>query len=372
MPRLPPSQNLETLREFGLKLVRRNVWLASLSRKREKVKHMKNIIIGILVVVSVALGGLLIQKDKQMSLAEAKFKETQQSLAELQSSVTQREQQEVKLRENLEKAQVESAANAGTAAQLSIALTNRVAAEEKTNAKPANPFAEMFKNPEMRDMIREQQKTVFATMVEKNFAEFIKSQQLSPEQATALKDLIAKKMAAGADVGMEMMGGELTTEQRAELIKKAKASGDAVAAEIKEFLGADAYAAYEGYEKTLPDRMAISTFRDQLSGGDLALNADQEQQLIQAMTEERQGFKFTTDFSQQNDFSQDLFDKFTEENTSRFLQEQEQLNQKYLSRAQGLLSAGQYTAYEKSLKAQQEMMKMGMKMAASMFGNGAK
>jgi cytoskeletal protein RodZ len=170
MPRLPPSQNLETLREFGLKLVRRNVWLASLSRKREKVKHMKNIIIGILVVVSVALGGLLIQKDKQMSLAEAKFKETQQSLAELQSSVTQREQQEVKLRENLEKAQVESAANAGTAAQLSIALTNRVAAEEKTNAKPANPFAEMFKNPEMRDMIREQQKTVFATMVEKNFA----------------------------------------------------------------------------------------------------------------------------------------------------------------------------------------------------------
>jgi hypothetical protein len=187
-----------------------------------------------------------------------------------------------------------------------------------------------------------------------------------------LKDLIAKKMAAGADVGMEMMGGELTTEQRAELIKKAKASGDAVAAEIKEFLGADAYAAYEGYEKTLPDRMAISTFRDQLSGGDLALNADQEQQLIQAMTEERQGFKFTTDFSQQNDFSQDLFDKFTEENTSRFLQEQEQLNQKYLSRAQGLLSAGQYTAYEKSLKAQQEMMKMGMKMAASMFGNGAK
>jgi len=333
---------------------------------------MKNIIIGILIVVTVALGGWFIQKDKQLTLAEAKLRETQQGLADLQASVTQREQQEARLRENLEKAQVESAANAGTAAQLSIALTNRVAAEEKTNAKPANPFAEMFKNPEMRDMIREQQKTVFASMVEKNYADFIKGQQLTPEQATALKDLIAKKMAAGADMGMEMMGGELTAEQRAELINKAKASTDAVAAELKEFLGPDAYAAYEAYEKSVPDRMAISTFRDQVSGGDMALNGDQEQQLILAMSEERQGFKFTTDFSQQNDYSQDLFGKFTEENTSRFLQEQEQLNQKYLARAQGILSAGQYSAYEKSLKAQQEMMKMGMKMAASMFGNGAK
>jgi len=329
---------------------------------------MKNVIIGILLVVSVALGGLLIQKGRQTTLTETKLEETQKTLADLQASVTQREEQATKLRENLEKAQVESAANAGTAAQLSIALTNRVAAEEKTNAKPANPFAEMFKNPEMRDMIKQQQKTVFASMVDKNYADFIKTQNLTPEQATALKDLIAKKMAAGADIGMEMMGGELTAEQRAELIKQAKTSNDAVADEMKQFLGNDAYTAYEAYEKTVPDRMAVSAFRDQLSAGEMALNSSQEQQLVQAMTEERQGFTFTTDFSKQNDFSQDLFGKFTEENTSRFLQEQEQLHQKYLGRAQNILSADQYTAYQKSLKAQQDMMKMGMKMAASMFG----
>lgn len=333
---------------------------------------MKNVIIGILLVVSVALGGLLIQKGKQVTLAEAGLEQARKSLADLQLSVTQREEQTTKLQENLEKAQVESAANAGTAAQLSIALTNRVVAEEKTNAKPKNPFADMFKNPEMRDMIKQQQKTVFASMVDKNFAEFIKAQQLTPEQATQLKELIAKKMAAGADIGMEMMGGELTAEQRAELIKQAKASNDAVADELKNFLGPDVYTAYESYEKTLQDRMAVSAFRDQLATGDMALNAAQEQQLIQAMTEERQGFTFTTDFSKQNDFSQDLFGKFTEENTSRFLQEQEQLNQKYLTRAQTILSAEQYTAYQKSLKAQQDMMKMGMKMAASMFGNGSK
>lgn len=333
---------------------------------------MKNIILGILVVATLALGGLLLQKNNQINQMQAKLEAAQNSLANLQASVDQREQQAAKLRENLEKTQLESAANAGTAAQLSIALTNRVAAETPTNAKPKNPFADMFKSPEMRDMIKQQQKTVFATMVDKNFNDFIKAQQLTPEQAATLKELIAKKMAAGTEVGMELMGGDLTAEQRTELMNKAKTSNDEVAAEIKDFLGTDAYTAYEAYEKTLQERMAISTFRDQLASGEMALNGDQESQLIQAMSEERQGFKFTTDFSKQNDFSQDMFGKFTEENTSRFMQEQDQLNQKYLARAQTILSAEQYAAYEKSLKAQQEMMRVGMKMAASMFGSGAK
>lgn len=329
---------------------------------------MKNVIIGILLIVSVALGGLLIQKNNQAAQATTKFVEAQNALVELQSSVAQKEERETNLREKLEKSLAESAANAGTAAQLSVALTNRAVAEEKTNAKPANPLAEMFKNPEMRQMMKDQQKTVFATMVEKNFADFIKAQQLTPEQAATLKELIAKKMAAGADIGMEMMSGDLTAEQRADLMKQAKASTDAMTEELKQFLG-DSYPAYESYEKTLSDRMAVSSFRDQLSGSDMALNSNQEQQLIQAMSEERQGFKFTTDFNNQNDFSQDIFSKFTEENMNTFFQEQDNLNQKYLTRAQTILSADQYAAYQKSLKSQQDMMKMGMKMAVSMFGN---
>lgn len=332
---------------------------------------MKNVIIGILLIVSVALGGLLIQKNNKVAEAEARLKEAQNATAELAASVNQREEQAAKLREKLEQSVAESAANAGTAAQLSVALTNRVEAEEKTNAKPTNPLAEMFKNPEMRDMIKQQQKTVFATMIEKNYADFIKTQQLSPEQATALKDLLSKKMAVGADLGIEMMSGDLTPEQRADLTKRIKADTDAIAAEIKDFLGTDAYAAYETYEKTIPDRMAVSTLKGQLPEN-LALNNDQEQQLVQAMSQERQGFKFTTDFNDQSNVSEDMFGKFTEDRMNVFFQEQEQLNQKYLARAQTILSPDQYSAYQKSLTSQQEMMKMGMKMAASMFGTKKK
>jgi hypothetical protein len=113
--------------------------------------------------------------------------------------------------------------------------------------------------------------------------------------------------------------------------------------------------------------MSVDQFKNQL-GDTMKLNANQEQLLTTAMTEERQGFKFTTDFSNQSDFSEDMMSRFSEERMDVFLQEREQLNARYLARAQSVLSTEQYAAYQKSLKTQQEMTKMGMKMAAQMFG----
>ena len=330
---------------------------------------MKNVIIGILLVVSVALGGWLIQKNSKATQAEARLDALQKEVSELQASIAQREERAASLREKLDKSVAESAVNAGQAAQLSRALTNRVqaAAPPDTNSKPTNPFAEMFKNPEMREMIKKQQQTALASIIEKNYADFIKTQPLSPEQASALKELITRKMAVGADLGMEMMSGELTAEQRAELTKRVKTDTDAITAEIKDFLGADNYSTFETYEKSLPDRMAVSGFKDQLAGGEMALKSDQEQQLIQAMSQEREGFKFTTDYSNQTSPAADMFSQFTEDKLNVYFQEQEQLNQRYLARAQTILSPEQYAAYQKSLTAQQAMAQMGMKMAAQMF-----
>lgn len=330
---------------------------------------MKNVAIGILLVVSVALGGLWVQKNHQATQAAARLEALQKEVTELQASIAQRDERAASLRAKLEQSVVESAVNAGQAAQLSQALTNRLQAVARadTNAKPANPFAEMFKNPEMRELIKKQQQTAMAGIIDKNYADFLRSQPLSPEQASALKELITRKMAVGADLGMEMMSGELTAAQRADLTKRIKSDTDAITAEIKNFLGADNYAAFESYEKSLPDRMAVSGFKDQLAGGEMALTGDQEQQLIQAMAHEREGFKFTTDYSNQTSSMEDMFSQFTEDKLNVYFQEQEQLNQQYLARAQTILSPEQYAAYQKSLTAQQEMAKMGMKMAAQMF-----
>ena len=161
-----------------------------------------------------------------------------------------------------------------------------------------------------------------------------------------------EKMLGNADLAMEMMGGEMDAEKRAELTKKMKEASDGINQQLKELLGAENYSQFESYEKSVPDRMAVEQLKGQLESN-LALNANQEQLLISAMSEERQGFKFTTDFSNQQDFSEDMLSRFTEDRINLFLQEQDQLSQRYLARAQTILSADQYATYQKSLKTQQ-------------------
>jgi len=327
---------------------------------------MKNTVIVVLLIAVVALGGVVITTNRSAKQAEAQQALLKKELDDARARLAEYDQNAVALREKLEAAQAESAANAGTAAKLTVALTNTVASTG-TNAKPANPFAEMFKDPETREMIKQQQKTVMGGMIDKNYADFFKSMNMTPEQQAAMKDLLLNKMLGGAELGMEMMGGDLSPERRAELTKQIKEASDAINQQLKDLLGAENYSQFEAYEKTIPDRQALETFKTQL-GADAQLTAAQEEQLRQALGAERQDFKFTTDFGNQQDYSEDMFSRFTEERINLYLQEQEQLNQRILARAQTILSPTQYETYAKSLKTQQDMMKMGMKMAASMFG----
>lgn len=333
---------------------------------------MKNTVIIVLLIATLGLGAGWLYQLNQTKQAAADRAAQQQQMADLEAAAKAAEAQTGRLREKLEAAQMESAANAGQAAQLSVALTNRIeeviaTLPEETNSKPTNPLADMFKSPEMRDMIKQQQKTVLGGLVDKNYAAFFKAMNLTPEQSAAMKDLIMNKMLGDTEMGLEMMGGDMTPEQREAMVAAAKERKDTLNQQMKELLGEENFSIYESYEKTVPDRMAVSQLNDQL-GANLALNPEQENLLIQAMSEERQGFKFTTDFNNQNDFSADFASRFTEENLNVFLQEQQRLNQNYLNRAQTILSADQLAAYQKALIAQQEMTKMGMRMAVQMFG----
>jgi hypothetical protein len=216
-------------------------------------------------------------------------------------------------------------------------------------------------------MIKKQQSTVFSTMIDKSYADFFTALQLTPDQSAAMKELLTKKMLVDADMGMQIMTGDLTADQRSAIVSQSKTDKDAVDAELKTFLGADNFTALQTYEKTIPDRTAISQFKDALTSG-TALNANQEQQMLQVVSQERQAFKFTTDFTDNSKFTGDFSSYFSDDKLNTFFDEQNQLNQRYLTRAQGILTPDQLTSYQKFLNSQQELQKAGMKMAAQMFG----
>src|SRR5450759_4322165 len=107
-------------------------------------------------------------------------------------------------------------------------------------------------------------------------------------------------MLAGADAGMSLMDGSLDAAQRADLAKQTKSETDDYDAQLKQFLSDDNYPAFRAYEKTVPDRMTVSQFSDQLAGGASPLSNDQQQQLSQAMNDARTSFKWTTDNNNKN------------------------------------------------------------------------
>lgn len=335
---------------------------------------MKNIAIGILLIATVVFGGLYVQQTRKTSQAQSTAAALQEKVSELEAGLAQQEKETAGVRAALKNARADAIAKASEAVQLDQSLTNRaqtnaqdIAQSPAQTNKTSNPLAEMFKNPEMREMIKNQQKTVLGGMIDKNYAKLFSDLHLTPEQSASLKDLILNKTLSAADMGMSMLSEDMDATKRADLVQQMKTQSDAVDAQIKQFLGDDNYAQFQAYEKTQAERMAVSGFKDQLANGPAVLSPDQEQQLIQAMGQERQNFKFTTDYTDQTKFTGDFASYFTEDKINKFAEEQAQLNQQYLTRAQGILSADQYTAFQKFLTGQLEMQKLGMQMATKMF-----
>jgi hypothetical protein len=166
---------------------------------------------------------------------------------------------------------------------------------------------------------------------------------------------------------MSMLDGGLDATQRADLAKQIKSQTDDFDAQIKQFLG-DNYAAFEAYEKTTPDRMTVSQFSDQLSGGATSMSPEQQQQLIQMMSDERNGFKWTIDYNNQNPADGDWGAMFTEAKINQFAQEKERLDGQILARARQILTPEQFKDFEQFQTTQRKMQIAGMKMAQQMFG----
>jgi len=332
---------------------------------------MKNSAIFILVSVAVIFGGLYFRENRRAHKAESAVANLQTNVTELEDRLGQQESRAASLQTRLRTTRERAVAKAEEVSQLKQTITNRGDAD----AKDKNPMAammkgvgEMFKNPEMKEFVKSQQKTVLSGMLDKTYAPFFAQLGLTTEQSAALKDLVLNKSLVDASAGMEMMSGEMDATNRTAIFEKAKVEKDGIDAQIKQMLGDDNFRQYEDYQKSIPDRMSIGMFKDQQASGAGALTPDQAAQLVQAMSDERQKFKFTTDFSDQSKLTSDLAGNFTKEKMDQFLQEQEQLNQQYMSRAQSVLSPDQLGSYGKFLTNQLGIQKFGLDMASKMFG----
>jgi hypothetical protein len=337
---------------------------------------MKNLAVGILLVTAVVFGGLYLQQSRKASQAQQKVDSLQQEVRRLQSSLEDEEQRSARLVDELGTARAGTPTAAQGAAQRPASPPGRQPdlaqgaspdASGSANAKPSNPLSEMFKNPEMKEVIKHQARATIGTLIDRHYVKLFADLHLTPEQSSALKEMVVNRHLGGADVGLSIFSNDMDATKRAELVQQARAAHEAGEAQIQEFLGDDAFTQFQDYEKSMSERMAVGGFKDQLGTGPTALTGEQEQQLIAAMAQERENFRFTTDLADRSKFTGDLASMFTADRMNTYLQELAQLNQQYLNQAQGILTPDQFAAFGKYLQNQQAMQKAGMQMAVKMF-----
>lgn len=334
---------------------------------------MKTTFLIIAIIGCIALGIFGVEQSKKIEAQGEQLKATQQQVEALEAELKEKEAA-------IDKAKSIEAKSKLLQRTLSDSTTAAVAESKKTEklqqeleqAKTNNPLhsvANMFKDPEMRDMIKSQQKTALGPVINKEYSDLFKQLNLTPEQTKALSDLVMKKMMGNTDAGLSMLDDSLDASQRADLAKQVKEQSAAVDEEIKQFLGDNNFRTYQSYEKTLADRMTMSQFNDQLAGTPSELTSAQQSQLIQALTEARGSFNFTSGLSQQDAGANgDIAGMLTQENINKYIAEHEQFDQQFLTRAQTFLTQDQLAAFQKFQKSQRDLQVMSMKMASQMLG----
>jgi len=250
--------------------------------------------------------------------------------------------------------------NVATAPVLAVTVTQSPpAATEPAMSSMFAKLRDMAKDPAFKDMIRAQQKM----SMDMTYGSLFKKLELTGDDLSDFKNLLADRQMALMDAGMSMMGGNTTSadrERRTKEVAEIKAANDK---KIEEFLGADGYGVFKDYEETQSERMQVTMFKNSL-GGVEALTEQQEQDLVAAMYQERKSMP--SPIPTQNSLPDPA--QLTPDKIADLSKQMEQLQTRYLDRAATILTPPQLEQFKTAQERMRVMQTMGLKMATQMFG----
>ncbi len=227
---------------------------------------------------------------------------------------------------------------------------------------PIKAIAKAMDNPAMKELMVAQQKATIDTMYKRLYEKL----QLEGEDLEHFQGLLTDAQMTMVELGMKMMGGEISEEERKELVQKIQDSQKQLKENVKEFLNDDDdFDYYEFYTDTLSERMAMSGLQQALTQKDIALAPAKEEELVKLMHEERQAIQFEDHYYDQNRFDPSTMNKAK---VDRFLEQYTQLETNVANRAGSILNQEQLAVFKENQKSARAMQEMGLNMALSMFG----
>ena len=344
---------------------------------------MRKLVISLLAVTAAILAVICVMQRQQLRVAEEKWhsaelarsdeaeaRDTQAArIKELERNEARLEKQLeafTKVTANLREKEARQASNLTTLVQQ--ARAGRENSAGSTNGESGlfgkgmgEMLGRMMKDPNMREMMREQQKTVINMM----YGGLFKDLNLTPEEKDKFKALLTDAQMRTIESAQGAFGGGDQSVPAAELSKQIADAKKQTDADIKALLGDDRFGVYQDYQKTMGERMQLDQFKNQVAGENMPLREDQTAQLMQIMKEEKAAVPPVIPNDQTQIPNRELF---TTENLDRQSQWMEDYNRRVLARAQSVLSPEQFKQYQSFQEQQVSMQKLGLSMARQMFG----
>ncbi len=226
-------------------------------------------------------------------------------------------------------------------------------------ASPSPPvkrqFAKMFEDPKMKKMFRQSQQLRLKQL----YSDFIKERNIDKRHAEQFFDLLTDGELNDMEDGLRSLDKEEDGTSGGEVVGFDK--------QLRSLLGESDYAAYQNYEQTLGDRMALAQIREQINLAGTALRDDQAKTLLQVMTEERSRSANSFDPDGPGNYREKIKTLMDPKGAEDYLASKAERNKRILDRMAGILTSEQYDAYERFQQNQLEMERIGVEMTRELM-----
>jgi hypothetical protein len=202
------------------------------------------------------------------------------------------------------------------------------------------------------------------------YGDLAKELGLSAQDAENLLEILADRQMDFTTASMAAMEGGDPAAQGANIAETSKRYEE----QLKAVLGEEKYKQMQTYEKSMGDRWMMQQWDGQFAASGSPLEQKQKDQLLAVMLEERQKAPpgGGPNIGNVNDPSQAFKLLQNDDTLNQFLNSQQELNQRVLTRSREFLNADQVVTLEKAQKQQAELMNMQLKMSREMMGGGKK
>ena len=235
---------------------------------------------------------------------------------------------------------------------------------EASGRRMMKSMAQMMENPTMNKMMEASQRGAIGAL----YADMIEYLGLDADETKYFMDLLMYRQMKNVDLSMKMMGGQLNESEKEAMLAEIKGAGETMKTEMEKFLNnPDDFAEFEFYEKTMGERMMLSSMDQKLGSSENALTDESYRELLGMMHDEKKSFDFSSDLHDQE--NADLSpERFSKENLTNHARDLDRLKEIYIAKAREMLAPEQLQVFLEAIQASVEMQKAQLDMAAQMFG----